>query len=165
MRGRSIRVRSHEIGRMSTTDLQHLTGASDAEVDHAVLLEMLRNAENIEIVQDQDGNIDLDVGDGDGDGDADAGEENHEGAPVHSISEHGDSKMPAQDYDVITTLSTAAVNIGDDENPMGPMGAATSSSAGLESSSASASASLQPQQVRGHSIASGQVSSMDVAEA
>jgi hypothetical protein len=51
MRARKIRVRSHEIGRMSTTDLQHLTATS--EMDHDTLLEMLKNSANIEILESE----------------------------------------------------------------------------------------------------------------
>ena len=91
MRARKIRVRSHELERMSTADLQQLTATNEA--DHDTLLDLLRSSANIEILETPPIHLDDDEREGEG-----VSNHGDESTDDHDPIEEQDSKMPAQDY-------------------------------------------------------------------
>lgn len=152
MRARKIRVRSHEIGRMSTTDLQHLTATS--EMDHDTLLEMLKNSANIEILESEPSTSPL----------SSSVEQPEE---EHSVSD--DDDLSTEDHDVEEEDDVGGGDGGDGDSKM--PAALEEYLIGVESGSGSGSGEEEKEdiqfttrtmnQVRAQSIASGMVAPND----
>ena len=131
MSSRKIRIRSNEIYRMSTTDLQQLTN-NNTEADHDTLVRILRSSVNIEVYEDQatspcptrspvDEDVDEDVDEHKNSSESDDVNQLDANANANQASSESlgegteeflmDSKMPATENDIIpNSLTVGSAN-------------------------------------------------------
>jgi hypothetical protein len=122
MGSRKIRIRSNEIDRMSTTDLQQLTN-NNTVADHDTLVGILRSSVNIEVYEDQPSpvqedededderkseseNDDVNQLDANANAKANANQASSECMGEGTEDFLMDSKMPATENDVIPNILT-----------------------------------------------------------
>jgi hypothetical protein len=120
MGSRKIRIRSNEIDRMSTTDLQQLTN-NNTVADHDTLVGILRSSVNIEVYEDQPSPVQEDededderksesenddVNQLDANAKANANQASSECMGEGTEDFLMDSKMPATENDVIPNILT-----------------------------------------------------------